>query len=206
MKTRISVKNGGAKVFDIVEIPGCSKAFPRHFLDWRRWFGGRIGKSQVSCAFRRKAMRLHCRERQNTCSGACWKLCNCLNTWSSACFVEACKRFEIVLFDVFPQRLSNEFQVFNVFHNRWNRLLGRRLFFQPLVAGFGAHFLLIGGSDRLWRFVLVEFRFIAQSGFQLPPFCHLDLASPRCLVGILRAWFSPDCRTRIEIASRVVSP
>lgn len=34
-----------------------------------------------------------------------------------------------MLFDVFPQRLSNEFQVFNVFHNHWNRLLGRRSFF-----------------------------------------------------------------------------
>lgn len=44
-------------------------------------------------------------------------------------FVGAFKCFEIVLFDVFPQRLSNEFQVFNVFHNRWNRLLGRIHFF-----------------------------------------------------------------------------
>ena len=31
MKTRISVKNGGAKVFDIVEIPGCSDKLRRLF-------------------------------------------------------------------------------------------------------------------------------------------------------------------------------
>lgn len=31
MKTRISVKNGGAKVFDIVEIPACSDKFRRVF-------------------------------------------------------------------------------------------------------------------------------------------------------------------------------
>ena len=181
MKTRISMKNRGVKVFDIVEIPGRSKVFSRHFLDRRQGFGGRVGKSQVNCAFSRKATRLRCRERQNTCSGACWKLCNCLNAWSSVCFIGAFKRFEIVLFGVFPHRLSNEFQVFNVFHNRWNRLLGRSSFFQPLVASFGTHFLLFSGRDRLWRFVLVGFRFVAQSGFPLPPFCHLDMALPRHL-------------------------
>ena len=37
MKTRITVKNRGVKVFDIVEIPGCSDRF--------RWFfptGGKV--------------------------------------------------------------------------------------------------------------------------------------------------------------------
>lgn len=32
MKTRIRVKSRGAKVFDIVEIPGCSDPFRRFFF------------------------------------------------------------------------------------------------------------------------------------------------------------------------------
>ena len=36
MKTRISVKNGGAKVFDIVEIPACSDKFRRVFSTGER--------------------------------------------------------------------------------------------------------------------------------------------------------------------------
>ena len=36
MKTRISVKNRGAKVFDIVEIPGCSDPFRRLFSTGER--------------------------------------------------------------------------------------------------------------------------------------------------------------------------
>ena len=71
---------------------------------------------------------------------------NCLVKRLPACSFE---RFENVCSDVFPQRLSNEFQVFNVFHNRLNRLVGRIVFFQPLVVGFEMHFLLFGGRDRL---------------------------------------------------------
>lgn len=36
MKTRISVKNRGAKVFDIVEIPGCFDPFRRLFSTGER--------------------------------------------------------------------------------------------------------------------------------------------------------------------------
>lgn len=36
MKTRISVKNGGVKVFDIVEIPGSSDKFRRLFSTGER--------------------------------------------------------------------------------------------------------------------------------------------------------------------------
>ena len=36
MKTRISMKNRGAKVFDIVEIPGCSDPFRRLFSTGER--------------------------------------------------------------------------------------------------------------------------------------------------------------------------
>lgn len=36
MKTRISVKNRGAMVFDIVEIPGCSDPFRRLFSTGER--------------------------------------------------------------------------------------------------------------------------------------------------------------------------
>ena len=36
MKTRITVKNRGVKVFDIVEIPGCSDPFRRLFLTGER--------------------------------------------------------------------------------------------------------------------------------------------------------------------------
>lgn len=50
-------------------------------------------------------------------------------------------------FDIFPQRFSNEFQVFNVFHNRLNRSMGRDKFFQPLGADFGARFLLFPSID-----------------------------------------------------------
>ena len=71
---------------------------------------------------------------------------NCLVKRLPACSFE---RFENVRFDVFPRRFSNEFQVFNVFHNHWNRLLGRSFFFRPLVAGFGAHFLLFDDINRL---------------------------------------------------------
>ena len=56
---------------------------------------------------------------------------------------------ENACFDIFPQRFSNEFQVFNVFHNRRNRSMRRGMFFQPPVAGFGACFLLFAGIDRL---------------------------------------------------------
>lgn len=56
---------------------------------------------------------------------------------------------ENACFDIFPQRFSNEFQVFNIFHNRRNRSMRRGMFFQPFVAGFGACFLLFAGIDRL---------------------------------------------------------
>lgn len=47
---------------------------------------------------------------------------------------------ETARFDIFPQRFSNEFQVFNVFHNRLNRSMMRDRFFQPLGADFGDAF------------------------------------------------------------------
>ena len=45
------------------------------------------------------------------------------------------ERSETARFDIFPQRFSNEFQVFNVFHNRPNRSMMRDKFFQPLGGG-----------------------------------------------------------------------
>ena len=51
-----------------------------------------------------------------------------------------------MLFDVFPQRLSNEFQVFNVFHNRWNRLLGRRSFFSRWLRVSGCISFLLAAA------------------------------------------------------------
>ena len=59
------------------------------------------------------------------------------------------EQLETARFDIFPPRFSNEFQVFNVFHNRRNRSMRRGVFFQPFVAGFGACFLLFAGIDRL---------------------------------------------------------
>ena len=59
--------------------------------------------------------------------------------------VSSFQRLKNVRFGIFPQRCSNEFQVFNVFHNRRNRLMGSSSFFQPLVMGFGVHFLLFAG-------------------------------------------------------------
>ena len=59
------------------------------------------------------------------------------------------QRFENACFDIFPQRFPNEFQVFNVFHNRLNCPMGRIAFFQPLVVGFEVYFLLFGGINRL---------------------------------------------------------
>ena len=59
--------------------------------------------------------------------------------------VSSFQRLKNVRFGIFPQRCSNEFQVFNVFHNRRNRLMGSSTFFQRLVMGFGVHFLLFAG-------------------------------------------------------------
>ena len=47
------------------------------------------------------------------------------------------ERLKTACFDIFPQRFSNEFQVFNVFHNRRNRSMRRGMFFQPFVAVSG---------------------------------------------------------------------
>ena len=47
------------------------------------------------------------------------------------------ERLKTACFDIFPQRFSNEFQVFNVFHNRLNRSMMRDKFFQPLGADLG---------------------------------------------------------------------
>lgn len=55
------------------------------------------------------------------------------------------QRLKNVRFGIFPQRCSNEFQVFNVFHNRRNCLMRSSSFFQSLVMGFGVHFLLFAG-------------------------------------------------------------
>lgn len=57
------------------------------------------------------------------------------------------ERSETARFDIFPQRFSNEFQVFNVFHNRPNRSMMRDKFFQPLGADFGVRFLLFPSVD-----------------------------------------------------------
>ena len=58
------------------------------------------------------------------------------------------ERSETARFDIFPQRFSNEFQVFNVFHNHPNRSMMRDKFFQPLGADFGVRFLLFPSIDR----------------------------------------------------------
>mgnify|MGYP006928866863 FL=1 len=58
------------------------------------------------------------------------------------------ERLKTARFDIFPQRFSNEFQVFNVFHNRLNRSVMRDKFFQPLGADFGVRFLLFPSIDR----------------------------------------------------------
>ena len=63
--------------------------------------------------------------------------------------VSSFKRLKNVRFGIFPQRCSNEFQVFNVFRNRRNRLMGSSSFFQPLAAGFGIRFLPFAGIDWL---------------------------------------------------------
>lgn len=58
------------------------------------------------------------------------------------------ERPENARFDIFPQRFSNEFQVFNVFHNRLNRSMRRGVFFWSLGADFGVRFLLFPSIDR----------------------------------------------------------
>ena len=81
------------------------------------------------------------------------------------------QRFENACFDIFPQRFSSEFQVFNVFHNRLNRPMGRTRFFQPQVVGFGMYFLLFGGINRLEAcFRWISFR--CSPGFP-PLFLHV---------------------------------
>jgi hypothetical protein len=77
------------------------------------------------------------------------------------------ERLKTARFDIFPQRFSNEFQVFNVFHNRLNRSVMRDKFFQPLGADFGVRFLLFPSIDRSQGPFFVECRFITRLGFPL---------------------------------------
>lgn len=77
------------------------------------------------------------------------------------------ERSETARFDIFPQRFSNEFQVFNVFHNRPNRSMMRDKFFSAVRCGFWGAFPSFPERRLVARSVFVECHFITRLGFPL---------------------------------------
>ena len=74
------------------------------------------------------------------------------------------QRFENACFDIFPQRFSSEFQVFNVFHNRLNRPMGRTRFFSRWLWDSGCISFFSAASIGL-KPAFAEFHFVAHPVF-----------------------------------------